>query len=153
MEKVRPWCGQPSDRGQLKNRNRTRRPRAHHKTIITLFLGIRMQTSACTWHCSLHYPTLRSRMAKEQNRTVANRRLAADVRPWCFLALFSHAVLSCLTLSSMLFTKRPNLSKRWSLHHHTHTSALQRLLMSTLLFKCLQCFDAVGWAARRASSL
>ena len=24
MEKVRPWCGQPSDRGRLKNRNRTR---------------------------------------------------------------------------------------------------------------------------------
>ena len=23
MEKVRPWCGQPSDRGRLKNRNRT----------------------------------------------------------------------------------------------------------------------------------
>ena len=22
MEKVRPWCGQPSDRGRLKNRNR-----------------------------------------------------------------------------------------------------------------------------------
>jgi len=21
MEKVRPWCGQPSDRGRLKNRN------------------------------------------------------------------------------------------------------------------------------------
>jgi len=24
MEKVRPWCGQPSDRGRLKNRNRNR---------------------------------------------------------------------------------------------------------------------------------
>ena len=23
MEKVRPWCGQPSDRGRLRNRNRT----------------------------------------------------------------------------------------------------------------------------------
>ena len=23
MEKVRPWCGQPSDRGRLKNRNRS----------------------------------------------------------------------------------------------------------------------------------
>ena len=23
MEKVRPWCGQPSDQGRLKNRNRT----------------------------------------------------------------------------------------------------------------------------------
>ena len=23
MEKVRPWCGQPSDRGRLKNKNRT----------------------------------------------------------------------------------------------------------------------------------
>ena len=22
MEKVRPWCGQPSDRGRLRNRNR-----------------------------------------------------------------------------------------------------------------------------------
>ena len=22
MEKVRPWCGQPSDQGRLKNRNR-----------------------------------------------------------------------------------------------------------------------------------
>ena len=25
MEKVRPWCGQPSDRGRLKNRNRNSR--------------------------------------------------------------------------------------------------------------------------------
>jgi len=25
MEKVRPWCGQPSDRGRLRNRNRNRR--------------------------------------------------------------------------------------------------------------------------------
>jgi len=24
MEKVRPWCGQPSDRGRLRNRNRNR---------------------------------------------------------------------------------------------------------------------------------
>jgi len=24
MEKVRPWCGQPSDRGRLRNRNRYR---------------------------------------------------------------------------------------------------------------------------------
>ena len=26
MEKVRPWCGQPSDRGRLKNRNRSTQP-------------------------------------------------------------------------------------------------------------------------------
>ena len=41
------------------------------------------------------------------------------VRPWCFLALLSHTLLKCLTLSSMLFTKRPNLSRRCSL---TNTS-------------------------------
>ena len=123
-----------------KDQNTTRRPWAHHKTIITLFHGIRMQTSACTWHCSWHYPTLRSRMATEQNRTVASRRLAADVRPWCFLALFSHAVLSCLTLSSMLFTKRPNLSKRWSLHHHTHTRVHCSVYLC--LFSCSSAFRA-----------
>jgi len=42
MKKVRPWCGIPSDRGRLKNRNRT----------------------------SMVWPTFGPRMAKEQNSTL-----------------------------------------------------------------------------------
>ena len=33
MEKVRPWCGQPSDRGRLRNRN--------YSLAAALFLGMR----------------------------------------------------------------------------------------------------------------
>lgn len=37
------------------------------------------------------------------------------LRPWCFFTLLSQTRLSCLTLSSMLFTNRPNFSNCWSL--------------------------------------
>ena len=36
MEKVRPWCGQPSDRGRLRNRNRTDLRQVVH-TFVHLF--------------------------------------------------------------------------------------------------------------------
>jgi len=34
MEKVRPWCGQPSDRGRLKNRNRSYTGHKHIQTVV-----------------------------------------------------------------------------------------------------------------------
>ena len=34
MEKVRPWCGQPSDRGRLKNRNRSYIGHKHIQTVV-----------------------------------------------------------------------------------------------------------------------
>ena len=35
MEKVRPWCGQPSDRGRLRNRNRNgKQPGESVKSVL-----------------------------------------------------------------------------------------------------------------------
>jgi len=39
MEKVRPWCGQPSDRGRLKNRTEPMGKRSN-KLIEILFVEI-----------------------------------------------------------------------------------------------------------------
>ena len=39
MEKVRPWCGQPSDRGRLKSRNRNPQ-KAHLWAITVLYLSV-----------------------------------------------------------------------------------------------------------------
>ena len=35
MEKVRPWCGQPSDRGRLRNRTEHYRSMGHTDGVIT----------------------------------------------------------------------------------------------------------------------
>ena len=34
MEKVRPWCGRPSDRGRLKNRTELQRHVLHNRAIF-----------------------------------------------------------------------------------------------------------------------
>ena len=38
MEKVRPWCGQPSDRGRLKNRTEQNRTEDQHATLLCIYV-------------------------------------------------------------------------------------------------------------------
>ena len=51
MEKVRPWCGQPSDRGRLKNRTETGRSKIRSASErglcirVTLCFGDRSETN------------------------------------------------------------------------------------------------------------
>ena len=46
MERVRPWCGQPSDRGRLKEQNRTGEvPVAF--SVLTLLVGQQEVPLAC----------------------------------------------------------------------------------------------------------
>ena len=46
MEKVRQWCGQPSDRGRLKNRNRNRSPDAY--IVYARLYGAKMAVNDAT---------------------------------------------------------------------------------------------------------
>jgi len=73
MEKVCPWCGQPSDRGWLKNRTESKS--VVHSDTATVFKS-RLQTFTTHYiQKELYYvrsvvwPTLGPTMAKEQNRT------------------------------------------------------------------------------------
>ena len=63
MEKVRPWCGQPSDRGRLKNRTEQNRTVAQTKR------------HCCTPHLDV------SAAAGAVERRAAELGLALDVRP------------------------------------------------------------------------
>jgi len=44
MEKVRPWCGQPSDRGRLKNRT-------EECVVIGSCEGLTMEQVDALWNC------------------------------------------------------------------------------------------------------
>jgi len=70
MEKVRPWCGQPSDRGRLKNRTEPMGKRSN-KLIEILFVeidsrestnvlddGVLWRHQAATRRCGLSLPLL-----------------------------------------------------------------------------------------------
>jgi len=56
MEKVRSWCGQPSDRGRLKNRNRNIKM-TKCKTRTQLFNGPLCRTTQVSQYQKKHSPT------------------------------------------------------------------------------------------------
>jgi len=60
MEKVRPWCGQPSDRGRLKNRTE------HTTTSVRTAWVDSIKTWTC---CLMHFVFLANTLLKDEEST------------------------------------------------------------------------------------
>ena len=81
MEKVRPWCGQPSDRGRLKNR--TERDVVHMGEIacihtIYFYLLFRFSQSSSLHWSSVHYTSTFARICFDIAACSTDERENAD---------------------------------------------------------------------------
>ena len=87
MEEVRPWCGEPWDRGRLKNRNRTVTDR---RTVLTTRSGAAAAAAAAAAaDMNLPFVTESAEPRLRPSATAARRRVYGEC------VTFSHLPCIC----------------------------------------------------------
>ena len=98
MEKVRPWCGQPSDRGRLKNRNRG----GWQVTLCDPMWHVSSRSSVATLRTAIHL--LLAGMTRQKQQRVKRRDTIPDWKHWHL-----HSRPQCLSDWTMdTWTQLPN---------------------------------------------
>ena len=203
MEKVRPWCGQPSDRGRLKNRTQVwafsgRRIECRWTEVMLVLHMITGAVDAGSQQASQIAPLLQAGavyltgepllfliyyfvMWNSAFRKIFNVYWYESVKPLHYYCSCLWHVSILLPMKKLLFWKKMlccsnmilcrlakccdasicALAAKFHLEPHDVVRSSITCIKDSFWFYfsklvtiiCLQCFDAVGWAAGRASGL